>query len=371
MSIYSELGIAPVINAAGTYTVWGGSSMSDQTLSDMREASREFVSIRDLQRAVHEKLAQLTHNEGAYVSNGAATGLYLSVAACVQRKLKKPFYYVTKEEVNQCNVACFRSHRNPYDMVIKHLGLVYQEIGFPNIILPATEQDIERAIDENTVAFYFANSTWTAPGDASLETVVRICQKHDIPVIVDAAAQLPPKENLWAFSRRGASLTLFSGGKDLCGPQSSGLIVGCRELTEIITSIGFPNYGIGRMMKVGREELIGLYSAVKQYMESDEDQRRADCERQVALVLDKLASYPGLTAQYSFPNEAGQPIPRVCITMCEDRKGVTDLYEKLLNGSPRILTGLEDNRLYINPMTLKPGEMEIVLKRLTEILEEK
>ena len=84
-------------------------------------------------------------------------------------------------------------------MVIKHLGLVYQEIGFPNIILPATEQDIERAIDENTVAFYFANSTWTAPGDASLETVVRICQKHDIPVIVDAAAQLPPKENLWLF----------------------------------------------------------------------------------------------------------------------------------------------------------------------------
>ena len=85
----------------------------------------------------------------------------------------------------------------------------------------------------------------------------------------------------------------------------------------------------------------------------------------------ELAGGLTLYAQYSFPNEAGQPIPRVCITMGEDRKGVTDLYEKLLNGSPRILTGLEDNRLYINPMTLKPGEMEIVLKRLTEILEEK
>lgn len=371
MNIYEELGVVPVINAAGTYTAWGGSCMSAETLSHMAQAAQQFVSIRELQAKVHEKIAQLTSNEAAYVSNGAATGLYLAVAACVERKARKPFYYLDRKQVSDYNVAVFRSHRNPYDMVIQHLGVNYSEIGFPNIILPATEADIEQTINERTVAFYFAYSTWTAPGDADLETVIRICQRHDIPVIVDAAAQLPPKENLWKFTEMGASLVLFSGGKYLRGPQSSGLVVGRKELVDMITSIGFPNYGIGRMMKVGREELIGLYSAIKQYVQEDEAERRDWCEKQVEIMIETLSARKEIKAAYSFPNEAGQPIPRVCVQMAQPGADIEWLYKALLDGTPRILTGLENNCLFINPMTMKPDDTPIILEKITELLEEK
>ena len=365
MGIYQELGLQPIINAAGTYTVLGGSRMSDTTLNAMREAAKDFIPIRELQKTVNSAIARLTRNPGAYVPNGAATGLYLAVAAAIQMRLAKKFYYINRDEIAKTNIVMFKAHRNPYDLVIGHLGAQYRELSFPNIILPPTSEDMENAIDENSVAIYFAASGWVARGFLPIEEVVGIAQKKGIPVIVDAAAQLPPVENLWRYTELGAACTLFSGGKDLKGPQASGLMVGDRDFHEIVASIGFPNYGIGRMMKVGREEMAGLYAAIKQYVGMDHEARARWCEEQIAKIRDGLKDSEILKVTRTFPNEAGQPIARAFIELTEALRQPEELQKHLLDNDPPIHAYTENlHGVFVNPMSLRDGETEIIINCL-------
>ncbi len=365
MNIYSELGIRPIINAAGTYTVLGGSRMSEGTLAAMRDAAAEFVPIRDLQKAVHSALAKLTNNPAAYVPNGAASGLYLAVAASIEMRRGKPFRYLTRDDIARANVVMFKAHRNPYDLVIGQLGAQCRELGFANLIHPPTEEDLANAIDTDTAAICFAASGWVAQGALLLDRTIAVAKARGVPVIVDAAAQLPPLENLWRFTEQGAACTLFSGGKDLHGPQASGLMVGEKDFHDRVASIGFPNYGVGRMMKVGREELLGLYAAVKEYVAMDHAARFEWCERQVALVTDALAGSKSLSASRSFPNEAGQPIARAFVEVIAPGRTGDDLQAHLKENDPPIHTLTENrNGVYVNPMSLREGETEIVIRRL-------
>ena len=365
MGIYQELGVSPIINAAGTYTVLGGSRMSEKTLADMAGAARDFIPIRELQAAIHRELAVLTRNEAAYVPNGAATGLYLAVAAAIEKRLGRRYYHLSREEIAGTNVVMFKAHRNPYDLVIGHLGAAYRELAFPNIILPPTEEDLEEALDDRTAAIYFAATGWAAPGFLPLERTIAVAKRKGVPVIVDAAAQLPPVENLWRFSEMGAAATLFSGGKDIMGPQASGLMVGSRDLLDTVASIGFPNYGIGRMMKVGREEMVGLYSAVKQYVEMDHQARYDWCEAQIAKILAALADNALLRPSRTFPNEAGQPIARAFVEMAVPGRKPEELQRHLKENVPPIHAFTEDlNGVFINPMSLREGETEVVIDRL-------
>ena len=367
MGIYEELGLKPIINAAGTYTVLGGSRMSDKTLEAMRQAARDFIPIRELQKKVHEAIALLTRNPAAYVPNGAATGLYLAVAAAIQLRTGRRFYYLEKGDIAKTNVVMFKAHRNPYDLVIGHLGSSYRELSFPNIIFPPTPADLDNAIDENTAAVYFAASGWVAPGFLPLETTLEIAAKRGVPVIVDAAAQLPPVENLWKYTEMGAAATLFSGGKDLHGPQASGLMVGRKDLLDAVTEIGFPNYGIGRMMKVGREEMVGLYAAVKEYVEMDHAARYEWCERQIAALAGALADMPVFAVSRSFPNEAGQPVARAFVGLAQTSRTPGDLQRHLMENTIPIYAYTEDrNGVFINPMSLRDGEIEIIIQRLRE-----
>lgn len=365
MGIYQDLGMTPIINAAGTYTVLGGSRMSEKTLEAMRQAAADFIPIRELQKTVNAAIAKLTRNEGAYVPNGAATGLYLAVAAAIEIRLGKRFYYLERDEIAKMNVVMFKAHRNPYDLVIKNLGAGYRELSFPNIIFPPTEADLDAALDENTAAIYYAASGWVAPGFLPLADVVRIADKKGVPVIVDAAAQLPPVENLWKYSEMGVATTLFSGGKDLRGPQASGLMVGKKSFHDVVASIGFPNYGIGRMMKVGREEMVGLYAAIKQYMEMDHDARYQWCEEQIRKLTEALSGITALKVSRSFPNEAGQPIARAFVELAETKRSPEDLQKHLMDNNPPIYTFTEDkNGVFVNPMSLRDGEIDVIAARL-------
>ena len=365
MQILEELEIEPIINAAGTYTVLGGSRMSKETTRAMCEAANVFLPIRELQVKVHSAIARLTNNEAAYVSNGAAAGLYLAVAASIQRLRGKRFFDMTKDEIAQCNVVMFRSHRNPYDLVIGHLGATYRELGFPNIILPPTVEDLNSAINSDTAAVFLITSGWAPTASMSLETVIDVSKTRKVPVIVDAAANLPPVENLWAYSKMGADVVLFSGGKDLHGPQSSGLMVGSKAFLDIVTSIGFPNYGIGRMLKVGREEMVGLYSAVKQYVTMDHATREQWCETQIRLLAEGLAEKNNLHVTRCYPNEAGQPIARAFVELSGGNRSADELQGHLLKGSPPIYAYSEGrNGVYINPMSLRDGEVDIIIERL-------
>ncbi len=368
MSIYEELGLTPVINASATLTRLGGSIMPPEVVEAMVEASKHFVNLEELQRRVGEELAKMTQNEAAYVSSGAAAGLALATAAIITRGDPAAIQRLPDTTGLKNEVIIHKSHRNGYDHAVRQVGVKIVEIGMATNTYP---WELEAAINENTAAVFWFQGAMTGRGDLPLEKVIEIANKHDVPVVVDAAAQLPPVENLWRFTQMGAALAIFSGGKDLRGPQSSGLIVGRKELIEWIRPNGNPNHSIGRPMKVGKEEMVGLLTAVRLYLQQDHEARASQDEEVVAGWCAALNQHAGVHAERSFPNEAGQPLPRAKVTINPDQAGVSRdwVVSRLREGTPSIevATGGTD-AFYLNPMTLADGEEEIVLNRLLEIL---
>ncbi len=211
----------------------------------------------------------------------------------------------------------------------------------------------------------------TGIGDFPFEKVVEICTAREVPVIVDAAAQLPPVDNLWRFTQKGAACAIFSGGKDLHGPQASGLVVGRRWLIDAMRPLGSPNAGIGRPMKVGKEEMAGLLAAVKRYISLDHEERRERDERVVAGWSATLNSIGGIDAHRSFPNEAGQPHPRCEFIIDPATAGLSrdEVIKQLWDGEPRIAVAASgEHGIYLNPMTLSDEEANVVAERLNQIL---
>jgi L-seryl-tRNA(Ser) seleniumtransferase len=212
---------------------------------------------------------------------------------------------------------------------------------------------------------------WAPPGALALDEVAAIAHRHGVPVIVDAA-QLPPRENLWRLTQMGADLVIFSGGKDLRGPQSSGLIVGQRDLIAACVLIGAPHHGVARPLKAGKEEIVGLLAAVQLYMEHDEEERLRWGERFVATLVERLAG-PGACVERSFPNEAGQPFPRALLRFTganavARRARVVDL---LCSGQPAVEVGQAgDDGIFINPVTVDRYEEDALITRLCDAVEQ-
>lgn len=368
MTVYEELGIRPIINASATLTKLGGSLMPPEVIAAMVDASRCFIDLHDLQRRVGAQIAELTRNEAAYVCSGAAAGLTLATAACVAGKEASAIAQLPGLSGLKCEVIIHRSHRNGYDHAVRQVGIQVVEIGDDN---GTTREQLENAFSERTAAIVWFQGAMTGKGDLDLAEVIAVARNHDIPVIVDAAAQLPPVSNLWRFTEMGASLAIFSGGKDLCGPQSSGLILGRRDLIEGCILNGCPNHSIGRPMKVGKEEMVGALAAVRRYLALDHEAREASCERIVAEWNEALNQRPGVTARRDFPNEAGQPLPRTRVTIDPAAAGIDrdQVVKQLESGDPIIAVASSGkDSLFLNPMTLAAGEEQIVLRRIVEIL---
>ena len=225
--------------------------------------------------------------------------------------------------------------------------------------------------DVRTGACMWFQGPYCGHGDVPLAQVIEICTRHGVPVLVDAAAQLPPVENLWNFTQMGATCAIFSGGKDLQGPQSSGMILGQRWLIEAIRPIGSPNAGIGRPMKVGKEEMVGLLAAVRRYLSLDHVARQARYERMVGDWGEAFSMLPGVHSERAFPNEAGQPLPRLEVRV---GKGARLTHDQLLialrEGTPCIETegSLGGDTIFINPWQLTDDEATIVERRVVELL---
>lgn len=369
MNIYKRLGIRTVINGNATLTRLGGSIMPSEVVAAMVDASTHFVDIIELQKRVGEEIAKLTHNEAAYVSCGAAAALTLSTAACITgldaiKREKLPHL----DDSMKSEVIVHRHGRVGYDFAVRQVGATFVEIGDEN---GTTSDELESAITEKTAAiFYFANPSrehlWVP-----YEKAISIAQKHGVPLIVDAAAQLPPPENLWHFTQMGADLALFSGGKGLQGPQSSGLILGKKSLIEAITFNGPPHPFIGRGMKVGKEELVGLLAAVEWYLNQDHSEVQQSYEDQVTYYAEVFKDIQGVTVHRSFPSEAGQPMPRTEIRFDAEQLNITrdEILQQLQTGDPAIdIASAGENGVVINGQTLMPGEVEIIAQRLKAIL---
>jgi len=368
MGIYEDLGVRTLINGSATLTRLGGSLMPPAVLEAMAEAARSFVDIDELQEKVGRRIAAWTHNEAAYISCGAAAGLTLAAAACIagsdpDLRERLPYSDGMKNEI-----IIHKKGKVGYSFAIRQAGGKIVEIGDEN---GASDNDLESAIGDKTAGvFYFVNPNHD-PGQVPLERGVEIAHGRSVPVIVDAAAQIPPIENLWLFTEAGADLALFSGGKGLRGPQSSGLVLGKKSLIDAVAYNACPRPFIGRPMKAGKEEIIGLMTAVRIALDLDQDALMQSYEEQVQAVVAALSGIPHVKARRQFPSEAGQPMPRAELVLDEESLGLKrdTLLKRLLEGEPSISVAPSgDAGVFINPQTLEKGEIEIIIRRIKEIL---
>ncbi|MER7245112.1 hypothetical protein [Kribbella sp. NPDC000426] len=353
----TPLGVRAVINANATVTVLGGSLMPPPVVQAMADAATRFVDLPELNVRVGERLAELTHNESAYVTSGAAAGITLAIASCITTESQA---FPTDAEV-----VMFASQRNGYDYSARFLGVRIVEVG------PSVEELREALVRRPACVLWMAGAHYAADA-LPIEEVVRVAQEMDgaaTPVIVDAAAQIPSVSSLWRFTRDvGADAVIVSGGKGLRGPQASGLVLGKAWLIDRIRNHSSPNHEIGRGMKVGKEELLGLLAAVEWTLQQDEAEVLASYERIVDNWIADLSAIPGLMVERGYPSEAGQPHSRAVLRLPGTRD---EVIKKLWDGDPRIAVGtfgLPDDAIALNPQTLQPGEADLVLQALRTIL---
>ena len=372
MNIYEELEVPTLINAAGTYTVVGGSRMAEETLTAMCEAARSYVTLERLQAAVHKRVADLTHNEAAFLCNSCSTAIYLAVAACAAKHYGRDFSALSSEEIARCEVLALWGQHIPYDHAIEKLGVRLRFLGYPNLESQFDRRLLENAFGEHTICCYFAPRTpsgYYGEGCLNLSLFAEMAHRFGVPVLADGAAQLPPKSNLWHFTRdMGCEMACFSGGKDLAGPQASGLLVGKKEYLDIVASLGFPKYGCGRLMKIGREEIVALYIAIRRYVEADEASRLQWCEQEVRKLIDAMKNAAHFSAERTWPNQAGQPLPRAFVALKNTALRPSELRKMLEEGTPSIICYSENRPgVYINPMCLADGEMEQIAERFLQL----
>lgn len=366
--IYERLGVRRHVNGHSFLTRLGGSIMPEPVRRAMLEAAESHCDMHELQRRAGDRLARLTRNEGAYICNGAASGLYLSTLACITRGDLHLIARLPSLDGMRDEVILFGCQRNPYDLAIRQTGARVVQVG--NVV-QTFPWELEAAITERTAAlFYFAGNIFTRRALPLADTIA-ICHAAGIPVVVDAADQLPPPENLWRFTvELGADLVVFSGGKGLRGPQSSGLILGRSDLIEGCRALGAPHQRLGRPMKVGKEEICGLVAAVEWYLALDHRALAERYERDVAAIAGALAGLPGVTVERSWPNNVGQPVPRARVRIDPSAAGLTRdaILQALLDGDPAIDLEAEDEGFYVNPLTLTEAEVGLVVRRLLDIL---
>jgi D-glucosaminate-6-phosphate ammonia-lyase len=230
-------------------------------------------------------------------------------------------------------------------------------------VLSTTTADLRAAIGPRTVALLYVAGDHLRRGALPLRVAVEVAHHHGVPVVVDAAAQLPPRSNLWHFTRgAGADLALFSGGKDLRGPQASGLMVGRRDLVDAVAMHASPNQRFGRAFKTGKEEIMGLLAAVEEYMRQDEDERLRGWHAVLERWRAGLASVPGIRVEHSATNEAGQPIPRLIVHLTGKQTAAGAVVDRLLAGEPAVAVAtVSEASIGLTPDCLLDGEQDLVV----------
>jgi uncharacterized pyridoxal phosphate-dependent enzyme len=367
--VYRRIGVEPIVNGATTMTYLGGSLMPAEVLDAMRQAAECFVDLYELQAAVGRRIAELTSNEAAFVSGGAAAGLFLSAAVCMARDTEEGILRLADLDSLPRDFLIHRAHRIPYDSAIELAGGRLVEIGSES---GTTDKDLADAIGPGTAAILYVAGAHLADGVLPLEAVVRIAGRSDIPVVVDAAAQLPPVESLWAFTAAGADVVLFSGGKGLCGPASTGLVLGSRRYVDRFERNAAPRQRIGRPMKVSKEDLIGILAAVEWYLRQDHEALGARYEAMVGHLVGWGRERSDVMVLRVTPGQAGQPTPRALIRLRPPIAGRRDEILVALRAQPPRVELLPEGEdaIYFAPETLVPGEEGIVTHRLGAILDQ-
>jgi uncharacterized pyridoxal phosphate-dependent enzyme len=365
--IYRRLGVEPIINGRSTFTILGGSLMAPPVIEAMREAAESFVDLVELQAAVGRRLAELTRNEAAFVSGGAAAGLFLSAAAAIMRDSDDGILRLDELDARPRDFVIHRAHRIPYDLAIGLAGGRLVEIGGPD---GTDEAELAAVLRPSTAAVLYVPKSHLAGAVLPLETVVQLARPLGVPVIVDAAAQLPPPENLWRFSEAGADVVLFSGGKALCGPAGTGLVVGRAPFIARLAANAAPLQRLGRPMKIGKEDMVGLLAAVEWYVGQDHAALARRYDAAVERIVEWGRGRNDVTVERLETGEAGQPTPRAWIRLTNGSPAARDaVLGELRANPPRVdLLADDDAGFFVAPETLLAGEEDVVTARLDEVL---
>ena len=357
-NVYTRLGVRPVINGIGTVTVLGGSVMHPEVVRAMDEASRYFVNLPELQDKVGARVAELLGVPAAMVTAGAASAITVAAAACVagsdRRKVRQlPDTTGLKNEIVQQ-----KTHRSGYEAQMLLTGA--------KIVSVETREEAEQAINERTAMLFFLNKA-DPEGQIKRQEWIELGRKRGVPTFSDAAADVPPSSRLGQYVKEGFDLVTFSGGKGLFGPQCSGLLLGRKDLIEAGKAAISPSGGIGRGMKVGKEEMIGLLAAVERYLKVDHDAERRELEDRAAHVLAALAKVSGVKAEKHVP-EIANNVPHVKIEW-EGKRTAREIVKQLLEGEPSIAVSQRGERgLMVSMWTLRGDEHKTVARRLREVL---
>ncbi len=370
--IYARLGVPTFINALGTVTRLGGCIMPPEVVKAMEEAGRHFVPLGDLHEKVGERIARLIGVEAATITSGAAGAITLGTAACVTRGDPAKIDQLPDTTGMPNQVIIQKAHRKAYEAQVRVVGTRIVEVETP--------AQLEAAINARTAMLFFIN-TFNPKGQIDRRTWVEAGKKHGVPTFNDAAADVPPKERLSEYVKLGFDLVTFSGGKGLLGPQCSGLLLGRKDLVIAARRNGSPWSGIGRGMKVGKEEMIGLLAAVERYLKVDHQAERRLLESRVATLAASLSSIEGVKTEVFVP-EIANHVPHLGVEWDFNRIPLTSSQasRRLKEGNPPIEVGghrwlrpeIQSEKpmhgLTVSVWMLRPGETRIVADRLKSIL---
>lgn len=357
---YEDLGAKPVINGIGTVTVLGGSVMPPEVVAAMVEASKHFVHVPGLQRKAGQKIAEMIGVPAAMISCGAASAITCGTAACLHRGDRAKAQALPDASGMPNVIISQKAHRCGYEAQMWLTGA--------RTVWVETRAELEKAINDETAMMFFLNKA-DPKGKIQRAEWIEVAKKHGVPILNDAAADVPPKQRLKAYVDEGFDLVVFSGGKGLIGPQASGLLLGQTELIEAAQMSISPNGGIGRGMKVGKEEIMGLVAAVERYLRIDHDAERAELDRRADHVISTIKGVDGVQTAIDIPEIANR-VPHVVVKWDEDKSGKTakQVVDEMQNGDPAIRISGGNGSVRISMWMLQPGEAEILAKRLHEVL---
>jgi L-seryl-tRNA(Ser) seleniumtransferase len=373
---YQKLGVTPLINAAGTYTVLSASTMPDEVQAAIALAAKHPVNLNELHDAAGQYLAKRLRCGAALVTSGAAAALVVGTAACVTMGNDTAILNIPTDMTGLKNeVIIQKSHRYGYDHAIRNCGVRFVEV--------ETLEQYEQAFSDRTVMAHFFNA---GEGKISREDWLRVAHAHNVPCFNDAAADVPPISNLWNYTQMGFDLVTFSGGKGLRGPQCTGLLLGRADLIEAARKNNSPNSNtLGRGMKVAKEEIVGLVAAVDWFLEQNDVAMEAEYRKRAEQIASHLKTVPTVQTQIFIPAVAANHVPHLLITYDQSRVKITgsEVMQKMRAGKPRIelnpstggapaSAGLlgGPNTIVVGVWMLHPAEDQVVGKRLRQVLEE-
>jgi len=358
---WKELGIRPFINAAGTYTTLTASLMPPEVVQAFNFASKQFVPLIELHDAVGKRIAELIGCEAAMVPSGAAAALTCGTAGCITGKNQRLIRQLPDTTGIKNEVIIQKSHRYGYDHAIRACGVKFVEV--------ETAEELERAVNDRTAMMMFFNSA-DPTGKIKAQEFTALGKKHNIPTFNDAAADVPPVENLSKYTKMGFDLVTFSGGKGIRGPQSAGLLLGRKDLIEAARMNTSPySDSLSRGMKVNKEELLAMMVAVEVYVKKDHQAEWREWEKRCKLIADAATAAKGVKTEVIVP-EIANAVPHLRITWDKAELKVDGVVKKLREGTPsiEIRPGSKDGDIVVAVWMLQQGEAQVVAKRLREVL---